>query len=1083
MAVIVGSEVSDNILGSAEADTISGFGGDDVIDGLEGDDIIDGGDGDDRLWGGFGDDVVRGGVGVDFVRDVDGGNDQLFGDEGDDFITLLRGDRGPRSSVILDGGVGNDYIYLTTLQGIDARVFGGDGNDTFEVLNLNMANTAPSNIAVDLGAGDDLALLGWYEGALALTLGSGADRVQFTRDAFLVPLRIEDFETGGAGDRIALSTTLAVRVPSWSSSTNPFGTGHLRLVQSGVDTVLQYDLDGAAGQGGVTDWITFANRSVASFTAYNLEGFPLDGSPLPSTPIIGTPFNDTIVGTSGPDLVYGLGGNDVLIGGAGDDVLDGGAFDDRLEGGIGDDVLLGGAGYDNLFDDQNGNDKLYGGDDPDSLTLYRYFSGVQTKVLMDGGAGGDSFVVQGYYAVDLTVSGGAGDDYFRIFFQNALATPLNVLLDMGDGADNVQLTSYSGSINVTLGAGRDSVSFAADSFNQVTILDFEVGPSGDALDLLYSLTVQLGWASANPFETGHLRISQRGADAVIQIDIDGTIGGTAPSDWITLNGVAAGDLTVANLGFDSLLTNSGATTVRLSGAPIIGVPLNALLVDDPDGYATSPSVQWLRNGVAIVGATDFVYTPVADDLGATLGVSLKYIDGRGFRETASVVATEPVVRPNAPTTGSIAIADRTPVRGEAVIATNTLADADIAAPAGGLPLTYVWQSSADGEAWVTINGATLSTFTPGAAEVGRLIRAVASYSDTFGQYAIASAATTFVGDVITGTNLANTLQGTRGDDIIRGLRGADVLLGLGGDDRLDGGDGNDVLDGGVGADSMAGGAGDDLYVVDVTGDVVTEFARAGTDTVRTTLTQFSLAANVENLELIGVSGSSAVGNALANRITGTQFGDRLDGGAGADTLVGGAGNDTYVIENASDRIIELDFNGTDTAYVSISRFVLPANLENFVYTGLGEASATGNALGNSMIGSAGADRLDGAGGDDVLEGGAGADTLIGGSGGDVLVGGIGRDSLTGGSGTDRFVFRPGDGSDTITDFDANLIGGQDLIDISAYAIDAASFATRVSIRVVEGASIVSVDGADIATLTGVDGRGANAVTINDFILI
>ena len=53
---------------------------------------------------------------------------------------------------------------------------------------------------------------------------------------------------------------------------------------------------------------------------------------------------------------------------------------------------------------------------------------------------------------------------------------------------------------------------------------------------------------------------------------------------------------------------------------------------------------------------------------------------------------------------------------------------------------------------------------------------------------------------------------------------------------------------------------------------------------------------------------------------------------------------------------------------------------------------------------------------DVLYGSHGADTLDGGAGDDVLDGGPGTDSLMGGAGADTFVFAPGHGTDTLSDF-------------------------------------------------------------------
>ena len=80
-------------------------------------------------------------------------------------------------------------------------------------------------------------------------------------------------------------------------------------------------------------------------------------------------------------------------------------------------------------------------------------------------------------------------------------------------------------------------------------------------------------------------------------------------------------------------------------------------------------------------------------------------------------------------------------------------------------------------------------------------------------------------------------------------------------------------------DTLIGGAGADTYNVSNAGDVITEAAGGGTDTVRTTLSSYTLGANVENLTFSGAAGNFAgTGNALVNTITGGTGNDTLDGG-------------------------------------------------------------------------------------------------------------------------------------------------------------------------------------------------------------
>ena len=293
-------------------------------------------------------------------------------------------------------------------------------------------------------------------------------------------------------------------------------------------------------------------------------------------------------------------------------------------------------------------------------------------------------------------------------------------------------------------------------------------------------------------------------------------------------------------------------------------------------------------------------------------------------------------------------------------------------------------------------------------------------------------------DIINGTTSNDIINGLAGNDILNGLAGNDSLSGGTGNDTLYGEAGNDTLDGGAGVDRLEGGIGNDMYIVDNASDQVIEAANAGTDTVQASVT-YTLANNVENLTLTGSGYINGTGNALANTLTGNSGHNTLNGGAGNDTLSGGAGNDTldggagvdrmeggigndlYVVDNASDQVIEAANAGTDTVQASVT-YTLTNNVENLTLTGSGNINGTGNALANTLTGN---------NGHNTLNGGAGNDPLSGGAGNDTLSGGAGADKLTGGAGADPFAYTLTTDSlltsrDSILDFTR----GQDKLDLS-----------------------------------------------------
>ncbi|MBB6340578.1 hypothetical protein HNP49_000728 [Pseudomonas fluvialis] len=221
----------------------------------------------------------------------------------------------------------------------------------------------------------------------------------------------------------------------------------------------------------------------------------------------------------------------------------------------------------------------------------------------------------------------------------------------------------------------------------------------------------------------------------------------------------------------------------------------------------------------------------------------------------------------------------------------------------------------------------------------------------------------------TGNALANTLTGNTGNNILNGGAGADTLAGGLGNDlyvvdnshdvisetstlgsEVDGvlsliswtlganqenlllggstainGTGNgltnaltgnaaaNVLNGGAGADTLTGGLGNDTYVVDNSGDVISETSTLGSEVDGVlSLVNWTLGANLENLLLVGSTAINGMGNSLANSLAGNAAANTLNGGAGSDTLTGGGGADRFVLDNSATGDLISDFlSGTD----------------------------------------------------------------------------------------------------------------------------------------------------------------------------
>ncbi|WP_373389488.1 M10 family metallopeptidase C-terminal domain-containing protein [Pseudomonas alcaligenes] len=293
------------------------------------------------------------------------------------------------------------------------------------------------------------------------------------------------------------------------------------------------------------------------------------------------------------------------------------------------------------------------------------------------------------------------------------------------------------------------------------------------------------------------------------------------------------------------------------------------------------------------------------------------------------------------------------------------------------------------------------------------------------------------GAQVTGGSGSDTL---RNFENLNGSLYDDKLTGNSGNNRLSGDSGNDILNGRGGADNMIGGDGNDTYYVDNAGDVVSEtnanLSQGGNDTVNSSLSAYTLGANLENLRIQATGSANGTGNALNNTIYAGSGNNRLDGGAGEDTLSYASASAGITISLGLTTAQATGGSGSDTVL----------NFEHLTGSNYNDR-LTGNSLANTLRGSGGNDQLNGA------------------SGNDVLVGGSGTDQLTGGSGLDRFVFNAlnelGLGSlrDVIKDF---KFAEGDLIDLSGLDADAGTTGTNEAFTFINDAAFI--DGSAAAQL-------------------
>jgi Ca2+-binding RTX toxin-like protein len=866
--VINGTAGDDTLTGEAGADTIHGLGGNDTIDGKNGSDAI------------YGDE------GNDILSDYEGADVQLYGGIGNDTLIVSRASPTYILSGTVDGGDNDDVIDVTNGSAA-LTVLGGAGADTIRII-------GPGMPVVDAGIGNDTIIA--MEGTHLVTLGAGADVVRYQE---LGSIRVADFQVGAGGDSIDVTSALLVQVYLWDYATNPFATQHIFLEQSGPNTLVYLDLNGTAGGAHSHDRLlaTLDNVVMGTLTAANFGGWDPAGTQPAGQIINGTPGPDTLTGGIGGDTINGLGDNDTIKGYVGNDTINGGAGNDVLDGEWGSDVVDGGGDNDTITDAFDGNDTLRGGDGNDVITLTRarnHFDHGPSNVVIEGNDGSDTIrligsgLENGEY-IDAAISAGLGSDLVQIGAMHSGT------IDLGDGADRLELTSYFQPINaqMTLGAGQDLVVYLRPSIDPgtKTITDFQVGDSGDRIEFL---------------EFGALSFAQQGANTLVIETV-----GPATRTVLVLENVQAAQLTAYNKGQgptgtsgnDVITGDDNVNTIHgLAGNDVLygrgaadnlyGDEGNDILDGGTgndrmeggtgdDNYYVSDAGDIIVEAVG--GGNDGVYSYISYVL--TPGAEVETLSTISHAATTAINLTG-----NAFAQTIVGNAGANVLHGGG--------GADLLVGLGGNDTYYVDQA-----------GVTVSENAGGGTDT-----IYVSFSYTLG------------GNVEVETLSTNDYGSTQ----------AINLTGNAFNQTLIGNAGANVLHGGGGVDSLIGLGGNDTYYIDVAGTQAYEAAAAGTDVIYTSVSYALAAGNeIETLSSNNYGATTAInltGNASAQTVVGNAGANTLNGGAGADTLYGLGGADNFDFTTA--------LGGGNVDYIADFSVVDDTvELDDAIFAGIGTAGA------------------------------------------------------------------------------------------------------------------------------------------------
>lgn len=486
-------------------------------------------------------------------------------------------------------------------------IYGTAGNDTL---------TGTDDADVINGYDGDDTINGGF-GADVMNGGSGDDTFVFTGIRYSGNISAVGRIDGGSGNdtldfRGVSPVTFSTYYYDGNSSsytTLNFSLGSQRYTVANVERIFTGDYNDTINLSGLN---------------YGLSVVAGGGSDS----ITGTSYGDYIYGESGNDTIYTGGGIDNLYGGDGEDFL-GVAADGNQSAGAG-----------SHFYGEGGNDTIsfYG-------SYYYFFSGSYQPyqpalIIVDGGAGSDTFVLNGLYSpttIDLARGIGTVTAYiyngpsepttFATFQTLEIRSIENVTLQSGTiiGNEQANRLTLTGGGTIRAGGGDDIVvgSSSADTLNGEAGNDTVVGGDGDDLidggDGIDTVSFE-GWVPSTEslppiavtvdLAAGTARSSVSGSDALVSIEnvrgsnfvdlLSGNDGsnrleGLAGND--TLNGFGGDDFLVGGAGNDVINGGAGQDTALFAtsrAAATVSFENGVILVSSNEGIDRLAGVEALQ---------------------------------------------------------------------------------------------------------------------------------------------------------------------------------------------------------------------------------------------------------------------------------------------------------------------------------------------------------------------------------------------------------------------------------------------------------------------------------------------------------